>query len=46
MPRIKKGAKARFYLNISKGTSQHTEIGGLLFVHIRDVLLKGLKALL
>lgn len=34
------------YLNVSQSTSQNAQIGGLLFIHIRDVLLQSLKTLL
>lgn len=41
-----KHEKPAAYLDVSQCTSQHTQIGGLLLLYIRDVFLQGLKALL
>lgn len=34
------------HLNVSQCTSEHAQIGGLLLVHVWDVLFQRLKALL
>lgn len=34
------------HLDVAQGTAEHTEVGGLLLVHVGDVLLQSLEALL
>lgn len=34
------------YLDVAQGASKHTQVGGLLLVHVGDVPLEGLKAFL